>query len=50
VNLTIAIASINAWNRLAIAFRAERRLPTGVESPREQDVGDGGKVSIEGDL
>lgn len=23
-NLTLAIASINAWNRLAIAFRAER--------------------------
>lgn len=24
VNLTLAIASINAWNRMAIAFRAER--------------------------
>ena len=24
VNLTIAIASINAWNRIAIAFRAEK--------------------------
>ncbi len=25
VNLTLAIASINAWNRMAIAFRAEKR-------------------------
>ncbi len=53
-NLTVAIASINAWNRMAIAFRAERRridsdAPApgngGRASAGEDD--DGGKVSVE---
>jgi alkylhydroperoxidase family enzyme len=39
VNLTFAIAQINAWNRLAIAFRAEKRklpLADGSESAANQ--------------
>lgn len=40
VNLTMAIASINAWNRMGIAFRAEKR-------PTAADEDDGGKVSVE---
>ena len=44
VNLTIAIASINAFNRMAIAFRPqwhERRAP----DPTDAISDDGGKVS-----
>jgi AhpD family alkylhydroperoxidase len=33
VNLTVAIIAINGWNRLAIAFRAERRLHHSLEGP-----------------
>jgi len=60
VNLTIAIASINAWNRLGIAFRPEWRgsvKPTlGDKTAKDgapgsggvrEDAGDGGKVSVE---
>jgi AhpD family alkylhydroperoxidase len=39
VNLTIAIASINAWNRLGIAFRAQH-----LAKPNNDD---GGKVTVE---
>lgn len=44
VHLTIAIASINAWNRMAIAFRAEPHAPT---SSQEPIADDGGKVEVE---
>ena len=45
VKLTLAIATINAWNRIAIAFRAQHHeKPPGEQSA----VGDdGGKVSVE---
>jgi AhpD family alkylhydroperoxidase len=43
VNLTIAIGSINAWNRLGIAFQSEWR-PKGRPLAVEDD---GGKVSVE---
>ncbi len=33
VNLTLAIIAINGWNRLAIAFRAERGLHHPEEGP-----------------
>ncbi len=56
-DLTLAIASINAWNRMAIAFRAEWRPKPEME-PRadgsadqgfasEGEADDGGKVSVE---
>lgn len=44
VNLTLAIASINAFNRMAIAFRPqwhERRAPDATDATSD----DGGKVS-----
>ena len=44
VNLTIAIGSINLWNRMAIAFRAEH---TTTAKPEEAIEDDGGKVSVE---
>jgi AhpD family alkylhydroperoxidase len=50
VDLTVAIAGINAWNRIAIAFRAEKRH-TGAErsaAPAEDVPDDEGKVSVEG--
>lgn len=61
VDLTIAITSINAWNRMAIAFRAERRshppttsdaAPKQNEAPRTGATAapiadDGGKVEVE---
>ena len=63
VNLTIAITSINAWNRMAIAFRAERHTPPAVPAPaaearqpqapapadsaQEPIADDGGKVEVE---
>ncbi len=49
-NLTLAITSINAWNRLAIAFRAQHN-PRPAEaqgdqaSNAEHTEGDGGKVA-----
>ena len=42
VNLTIAINSINSWNRMAIAFRAERSI-----NAAEPIADDGGKVEVE---
>lgn len=36
VNLTLAIASINSWNRMAIAFRAERSSPVQAEHAPQQ--------------
>lgn len=40
VNLTLAIASINAWNRVAIAFRAEKRhVGSSPAPPPAQAVG-----------
>ncbi len=63
VNLTMAVASINAWNRMGIAFRAEkRRLGASANNPAVSaaDEGapkaspsggdaddDGGKVAVE---
>ena len=45
VNLTLAIAGINAWNRMAIAFRAQH---TSKPAPTaDATEGDGGKVSEE---
>ncbi len=40
VDLTLAIASINAWNRLAIAFRPQWH-------ERPQTEGDGGKIEVD---
>lgn len=45
VNLTIAITSINAWNRMAIAFRAERHQKAAAAPEPIKD--DGGKVEVE---
>ena len=36
VNLTLAISSINAWNRMAIAFRAEKRRVSPAAPPAPQ--------------
>ena len=53
VNLTLAIASINAWNRMAIAFRPQWHEPRGGHtdaSPADKvDVtgDDGGKVEVD---
>jgi AhpD family alkylhydroperoxidase len=44
VNLTMAIVSINAFNRMAIAFRAEHVTPPPAQSPIADD---GGKVEVE---
>ncbi len=46
VNLTHAIASINAWNRIAIAFRAERPATPRQAAPESLED-DGGKVEVE---
>ena len=46
VNLTLAITSINAWNRMAIAFRAERHSKPQPAAP-EPIADDGGKVEVE---
>ena len=43
-NLTIAIGSINLWNRMTIAFRAEHK-PAGKTDDMIED--DGGKVSVD---
>jgi AhpD family alkylhydroperoxidase len=43
-NLTLAIASINAWNRLAIAFRAQH-TPKPQPAAGDATEGDGGKVA-----
>ena len=40
VDLTLAIASINAWNRMAIAFRAQWDQGKAAGSPKTVDVGD----------
>lgn len=40
VNLTLAIASINSWNRMAIAFRAQHVQRSVVDD-------DGGKVAVD---
>ena len=47
VNLTITIASINSFNRMAIAFRAQHtaKLQPKANSDATQSDGDGGKVS-----
>lgn len=50
VDLTVAIASINAWNRMAISFRAEHRgQASAAPTPTVQDdvPDDEGKVSVE---
>ncbi len=54
VNLTLAITSINAWNRMAIAFRAERStrpqrnaLKPAPTQAAEPIADDGGKVEVE---
>ena len=48
VNLTLAVASINAWNRMSIAFRAEWRPKPEAEPGSAGDaVQDGGKVTVE---
>jgi AhpD family alkylhydroperoxidase len=44
VNLTLAIASINAWNRLAIAFRAQHTPKPDAQAPIADD---GGKVAVD---
>ncbi len=38
VDLTVAIASMNAWNRLAIAFRAEWKEPKAARGRAQTDV------------
>ncbi len=43
-NLTLAIAGINAWNRMAIAFRAQHTSKPQQQDPEATD-GDGGKVA-----
>ena len=45
VNLTLAIATINAWNRIAIAFRPQHHEKPATERSAVDD--DGGKVSVE---
>ena len=48
VDLTVAIASINAWNRMAISFRAEHRGHAATAKPVENDIPDDeGKVTVE---
>ena len=51
VNLTLAIASINAWNRMAIAFRPQwqsNAQPHDSQPHRQDATGDdGGKVAVE---
>ncbi len=42
-NLTLAIASINAWNRMAIAFRAQHTSKP--QPSADATEGDGGKVA-----
>ena len=58
VDLTVAIASINAWNRMAIAFRAEWRGPevraaaAGAdvdEVPVDQSLSEDGERAVVGD-
>jgi AhpD family alkylhydroperoxidase len=44
VDLTLAIASINAWNRLAIAFRAQHTPESNTQDPIADD---GGKVAVD---
>jgi hypothetical protein len=43
VNLTLAITTINAWNRIAIAFRAHHEEKKAAERSAIDD--DGGKVA-----
>jgi AhpD family alkylhydroperoxidase len=43
VNLTLAITTINAWNRIAIAFRAQHEEKKAAERSAIDD--DGGKVA-----
>jgi AhpD family alkylhydroperoxidase len=45
VNLTLAIASINAWNRMAIAFRAHHTPRP--DADRNPVADDGGKVAVD---
>jgi AhpD family alkylhydroperoxidase len=47
VNLTLGITSINSWNRMAIAFRAERKTAGAAPGASTLDPGDGGKVEVE---
>jgi AhpD family alkylhydroperoxidase len=50
VDLTLVIASINAWNRLGIAFRAEWKEPGAAEADgadRSAIKDDGGKVAVD---
>ena len=49
VDLTVAIASINAWNRVAIAFRAEKRRTEEHEPRPAGDKDDRGKVVVDED-
>ena len=56
VNLTLAIASVNAWNRMAIAFRPQWHGTAGhtktppADQPPDVDAvaDDGGKVAVDG--
>ena len=47
VDLTLAIASINAWNRLAIAFRAQHDAKPSSDPAKEPIADDGGKVAVD---
>ena len=49
VNLTLALASINAWNRMAIAFRPQwREKAPPVQGEESSVVGDdGGKAAVD---
>jgi alkylhydroperoxidase family enzyme len=49
VDLTVAIAGINAWNRMAISFRAEKshQPEKDAGTPAEEMPDDQGKVSVE---
>ena len=50
VNLTLAIASINAWNRMAIAFRPQWHSKAEPDATQQDVVGDdGGKVALDDD-
>ncbi len=43
MNLTLAITTINAWNRIAIAFRAQHQETRPAE--RSAIADDGGKIA-----
>ncbi len=51
VDLTLAIASINAWNRMGVSFLPQWHEPRAAEAPKAEEVSvikeDGGKVSVD---